>query len=302
MAFTVEGADGWLFLGDDSNGSVRQFTGEVRLSEQAQSDWAAYFTWLDGQARERRFQYTFMIAPSKESIYHNFYPFERGLNRPVDDFLKRFPDVIYPADLLQIDNPFYTYPKTDTHWNDFGALIAVKHQLLSMGIDIEGLCLDFSRVDLIGDLGNKVNPNASSPTVMIKGAKYSDFCVLNNQIHNHGRIWIFENDGAALKEKCLVFGDSFGLSMTKVLSRVFQRLVYVHTTTPSIEILEEEKPSIVLCEVAERFLTRGPASPDQFSFTHTIKEKIAQVAIAERQKIVEAQPKYLGLRWGQSAD
>jgi hypothetical protein len=295
VASTFEGADGWLFLGDDSNSSVRQFTGEVRLSEQAAADWASYFDWMDSQSRERQFQYSFMIAPSKESVYHKFYPFERGLNRPVDDFLELFPNAIYPADLLRIDAPFHTYPKTDTHWNDFGAMTAVKHQILSMGIDVEGFRLDFALVDVIGDLGNKVTPNVSSPSLMIKGARYGDHCVLNNQIHNHGRIWIFENEGAPVKERCLIFGDSFGLSMTKALSRLFSRLVYVHTTTPAIEILEEEKPSIVLCEVAERFLTSGPASPNQFSFTDTIRVKIDQAPISDRQRIVDAQPKYLVL-------
>lgn len=295
MAATVAGSNDWLFLGDDSNASVRQFCGEIKLTPQVADAWGGYFKWLNDQARERNFSYSFLIAPSKESVYHQYYPYSKSDRRPVDDFLSRFPAALYPVENLSIETPHHTYSRTDTHWSDFGAFVALKHQLQTMSIDLDDARFEFELVDIVGDLGNKVTPNVSSSSAMLKGAAYSNHRIVNNEIHNHGRIWIFENKDAPIKRNCVLFGDSFALNFTKILSRVFSRLAYVHTTTPTPEILDVENPSIVICQVAERFLPRAPESVDKFSLRNLIAQKILQLSPEDQLRCMAAQPNFLKL-------
>jgi hypothetical protein len=56
----------------------------------------------------------------------------------------------------------------------------------------------------------------------------------------------------------VVFGQSSVGYMLIFLKESFRRLVFVHTTTMPREILERERPEVVLSYHAERFLVQVP--------------------------------------------
>jgi hypothetical protein len=64
---------------------------------------------------------------------------------------------------------------------------------------------------------------------------------------------------------CVVFGESFAEALLIFLRESFQRLVFVHTSMLIPEILERERPDVVLSIPIERFLVRPPDDREAFA-------------------------------------
>lgn len=122
----VAGLSGYLFLANDSNKSIDQYEGKELISDMAMAAWDRYFLELSSHKKEN---WAFLIAPSKEFIIPECYPYHRAPETPVDQILHRFQalheNVVHPIKELQI-NGHVTYSTGDTHWTDYGALIAAK--------------------------------------------------------------------------------------------------------------------------------------------------------------------------------
>ena len=67
-----------------------------------------------------------------------------------------------------------------------------------------------------------------------------------------------------------VFGESFTVHLLTFLKESFRRLVFVHTSTMPREILERERPKVVLSCPTERFMVRVPS--DSSAMTQIAEE------------------------------
>ena len=63
MVSVVVGHDGWLFLGDDTNASIRQFKGQLTIGETERLKWVAYHHDVNSLASNVGCDHIFMIAP-----------------------------------------------------------------------------------------------------------------------------------------------------------------------------------------------------------------------------------------------
>lgn len=296
MAKAIEGDDGWLFLGNDTNASVDQFCGKFNISDRHMQNWSEFFVNLNEQADLRKTKSVMLIAPSKENVFPQYYPFKRAKVTPIEQILSldKQTEVIYPIEALGQPNlPLLTYSKTDTHWTDFGAHLAADMAIRFFGgspgpIELE----DFVTHETMLDLGNKVAPMVKEVISVHKRA-YRDGRVFDNLIHNHGRIWIYENKDAELGT-CVLSGDSFSVLLCKRLGSAFRRFIYIHSTAVDWGIIDKEKPEFLISQVAERFLIRPPSTDPNFCIKETIRAKIQQSDPQLRTQQTEAFSKYFG--------
>lgn len=281
----LEGPFGHLFLNNDTNDTAAQFRGERLITPEDLASWKSYFQDLRARADKIGIAAVFMVAPAKEEIFPDLYPIGRAEVTPIDQLIPAAADIslLFPAPELRVDRGL-AYCRTDTHWSDYGARIAAEVYLRHAGLaeHIKSLPSNFRFSEKAGDLGRNLIPPMTEPWMRAKLSPDSVFA-FDNKISNHGKIWIFHNASAPVAETLVLFGDSFGVNLSKSLSAVFQRVVYCHTAAMwDPLVVEEEKPRYVLLEMAQRFIVQPPLDRKLWD---SIAQKISAFDDSERQQV-----------------
>lgn len=294
MVSALVGLDGWLFLDGDRNRSTAQLVGELVMSDSDRQGWQIYHRDLAALAAGLGCDQAFLIAPGKASIYTEYHPDRDRADPAVDRFTAAFPQSIHPRTLLrEARGTMETFPKTNTHWNEWGAYLAVKQVMERLGRPVPELPLaEFQAIPgHIGDLGSKLSPVVTADTIH-HCADGQEFLVYHNGIPNNGRIWGFENSAPVYDQTCLVFGDSFFVNAAKFMAKWFRRLVFVHSTAIDASIARREQPNVIIAEVAERFLIKAPPPMAGFDLRQVIAQKIAEGDPAQAAALIRKQQAY----------
>jgi hypothetical protein len=285
----LEGKHGHYFLANDSNRSVEQFVGEFLISDIGLNKWDSYLDALAALRDKKGLKFGFLVAPSKEFIFSDYYPYDKGSRTPIvqlqEKFASRGEVLVYPvADLIQLRE--ITYSKGDTHWTDYGALVAVEGLLRTLGIDMnyERSMPKFSLRVAAGDLSSKLVPPRKLPNFHAEFAAANMLPMFDNGIRNHGRIWIYEASNTKTDLTAMVFGDSFSTNTVPWLSMVFKRLVYVHSAASiDQEMIDIENPDVVILQTNSRFLVNAPQA--RLSTRSVIATKVAELSPEERKAL-----------------
>lgn len=282
----VVGRDGWLFLQEDSNDALGQHTGRVRFSPEQKEELAALLRERRAVTEAHGCVWLTAVIPDKEAVYAEFLPPEvsPAARRPVQDFLEiaeaEGVRAIYLLDDLQAAKAEGDlYMRTDTHWNHRGAFVAYR----AVCREIKGLGLDLELVDpelvswieqpVQGDLGSKLYPEIAEGTDVfprLDGPVRGDL-IHDNRVRNHGMVLIHERSDADDLPSCLIFGESFAPPLVNFLKESFGRVVFVHTSMLVADLIERERPDVVLSLPTERFLISVPDDADAL-------EKLAETA------------------------
>lgn len=292
----LEGSGGHLFLSNDTNRSVDQYTGQYLISPAELERWDAYLETLGMIRKTHQAEIVFLAAPSKEYVFPEHYPFAPGKMSPMMQLTRKFAEynerLVYPVGELKACREI-SYARGDTHWTDYGGMIAAEAVLEALGIDFDFFeaMPKFALRSVTGDLGNKITPVLRYPTYLAEFNAAGMSIGFNNGIDNHGRIWIFERENA-LGGTAVVFGDSFSKNMVPWLSLVFKRLLYVHAAA-SIDptILAEERPDVVILQTNSRFVVNAPHAT--LSTKNVIAKKVAALTPSDLDRlaaVVHAQP------------
>lgn len=287
----IEGRNGYLFLDNDTNESKKQYTGHRKMENESLASWREYFKKLSEHMNKNNINYTFLLAPSKELIFPDYYPKHRLYTTPTDQLISATTpqNLIYPLDEL-INQRNLSYSKTDTHWTDYGASIVAKIVCDKFLVPFEGKDLPYRMVRTSGDLGRKLYPPVFEdiPTI--------DFSFLNktirfyNNIKNRGEIRVFQNNDAPEKGTCVIFGDSFSVRLTNFLALSFSRVVHIFSGADiDYSILEKENPKFVLIEITNRFIIRPPRA--DYSLKTDLSRKASTSSKAEISKIISESSK-----------
>ncbi|EKO3753675.1 hypothetical protein P0F28_003026 [Vibrio metschnikovii] len=273
----IEGLSGWLFLGNDSNNSVGQFTGEVNLSD---SKLSIFRNYLDLVISKVRCPIVFSIAPNKEYVFPEKYPFERKEPISVDGLVhERVIEIISDAGLsLDYPDKFlseleYSYYKTDTHWSDYGAYSVLKRFFnQKLGVDICKLDLkDFSFESVSGDLGSKLDGRKDNR--LSYSFNIDRFVVFDSGLKNHGFSVHYINPNSSDSRKVLIFGDSFGISYIKPLVMTFREVVFIYSPATFIEdVYSSFNPDFVILQINQRFLLDPPNIRESLSKSSVLKK------------------------------
>src|SRR6185436_11618014 len=80
-----------------------------------------------------------------------------------------------------------------------------------------------------------------------------------------------------------LFGDSYAEALLKFLAESFRRFVFAHSPTVDLELVERERPNLVVSLMAERFLIQVPDDARAPSFVE--RERAKREAGAVRRKV-----------------
>lgn len=253
------GKDNWLFLINDRNDSVNQFLGNIHLDQKEVERWNAYSSAVLKVASKHKL--IFVVAPSKERVFPNFYPYESCIPRLVCEVskilnLKQIP-CLDPVSYLR-DNP-NNFSKTDTHWTYRGAYTVLKHILNRWNLDLPET--SFTEGESMGDLGNKLMPIQYSKISYPKFSSSSEiqevFC---NYLNQDGFAKYSINQQAPINKKVILFGDSYSRYWYPFVEHAFRESIFFRTAGALIlDIIDIEKPDYIIIERAERFLVNAPS-------------------------------------------
>lgn len=275
----LEGKDNWLFLDNDTNKSVEQFTGKQLLDAEAKQGWQLYMHKLQAYAAEHQCKHALLMAPAKEAVYTGFYPHAKGALTPVEQVVNVLPvglNLCYPVTALR-QSAKRSFRMTDTHWSPFGAMVASVELAVSLGLvrqEVEALFAadQYRNVQLIGDLGNKMFPPKASEEWLLKGFNYRKSVVSDNGLSNFGRILCVANEQALVQKHLVIFGASSSYSMLDYLCRIFGRITLMHTAgNIDPTVLADLKPDYLVCQTNARYVVRAPHA--DYSLAAVIAEK-----------------------------
>lgn len=276
----IVGRSGWLFFaGDDALASyraVQPFT-EAELAAwqrriEARRDWLA----------ERGVHFLVVIAPNKETIYPEFMPVTLNRVRSVtrlDQLVTHMRAhssvaIVDPRNALRSGKAeSILYLRTDTHWNDIGALLLHREVLMGLRQWYPQLApvpaaafVPITRKGWSGDLATMlgVEGRLSEDRVELaprngRAARGADPGPPPEDPQR--KLFAAERDEPSLP-RAVMFHDSFGLSLQPFLAESFSRIVFSSGPTDwrrnfDAALVERERAAVVIQEIAERFAV-GP--------------------------------------------
>lgn len=290
LAKVIRGRNGWLFLDNDTNQSVKQFTGERVLSDEELSLWVDYLERTHEMMASRQVPVVFAISPSKEYIFPDFHPKERGELTPLEQIMSfdyKKIKFVFPIDELYQAREM-TYCKTDTHWNDFGASVATKNILTSLGLThhVQHIPSTYRVTETSGDLGSKLRSHEKSSSLYFSSISKPYKEVFSNQVFGSGLVKKHENETAPDERKLIIFGSCSSLQLCDIFSRIFKHVTFIHTESSSWDerILDFEKPDIILLHMNQRFIISPP--PREFSLAELLRYKAQYIPADERKRLI----------------
>ncbi|MBF0480507.1 MAG: hypothetical protein HQK81_01030 [Desulfovibrionaceae bacterium] len=267
----VLGKNGWLYYNSEwvmeDYENLAPFSDEdLDKIEKVQAQRAR---WLAG----RGIRYYVMVAPNSQTInpenlpdrYHKLSPVSR-LDQ-VEQRLALRPDfnLVDPRQaVLAAKAQRRAYHMTDTHWNDWGAFAAANLLLGRIHQDIPAVQPDRLEDSTLtvkhtqgGDLAGllslefpeelpSIAPNAPRLAKRTGGSDPQGRLML-------GGVIIMETGRPDLP-RAVVFQDSFCVALMPMLAEHFSRIVYVWNFDFDAQLIEREKPDVVILECVERYI------------------------------------------------
>ncbi|AFT96877.1 hypothetical protein AMBAS45_17090 [Alteromonas macleodii str. 'Balearic Sea AD45'] len=275
----LEGKDGWLFLDNDTNKSIEQYTGKLKLSRTAQAEWKEYLVSLNDFSRSCGTPVCLLVAPSKEMVYEEYYPYRFSKKAPIQKLKELIPEslnFILPIEELR-NLEQRSFRVCDTHWTLHGARLAaqlVASKLSSLSIsDLNVFSNDTYQIRKSwGDLGSKVYPPQQHEEDSITNFNYRRCVVFDNNVDNFGRIIVMFHQHAVSDKTLLLFGSSSSYTMFHYLCRLYTSVVFIHTAgNVDHKIIDVVKPDCICVQTNARFVVKAPKFND--SVVNYIEQK-----------------------------
>ncbi len=274
----LTGFNGYLFLDQDSNHSKEQYVGQRIISKHDLSLWNRYFKTTKTYMYRNDIEYVFCLAPAKENVLSTYYPFKKSPKTSVEQLLEINDNIINPVEFLR-EIGDCSYSKTDTHWSDFAALQVAEYvykKFKKTSIDFPQLRCPFYVQLSYGDLGVKTTPPKSEKILKADFSIINQKLIFDNEVKNRGWVRVFQNNDSISNEVVVFFGDSYSINMLLYYVNKYRRVVHVFSgASIDCNIIEHEKPTKIIIEIASRFIIMPPR--ENFCFTSEISRKYKKI-------------------------
>ena len=261
----VVGSDGWLYYG----GTLPDYLGQSALSERALVNIAHNLKLAQDYVEGHGAQFLFVVAPNKNTLYAQNMPYYylRFSGESNFERLKPYLDA-EGVDYLELDlffeqEPGIWYMKTDSHWDNRGALMATNEALRALGRDeLEvGVESATARADFLGDLESMLKPSGPQLEENYYYAMYNDGENATGDLWHYQpeseqdvtADWIQTESGAG-EGSLLMFRDSFGNALVPFWSTVFESSAFSKLVPYNLPAMNQVKADAVVVERAERHL------------------------------------------------
>jgi hypothetical protein len=278
----ILGKAGWLFFAEDdalaSYRALRPFTAEElevwRRRIERRRDWLA----------ARGIRFLVVVAPNKETIYPEFMPEALNRVRPTTrmDQLAAHLKARSSVELLDLRGPLregkrrsVLYLRTDTHWNDRGSLLVSREIVGRLSAwfprlrplpesAFEPVAHDGWSGDLVAMLSLEGHLRESRLELRPLRARLARPAAVEMPQAEAQRTVSATETGDPTLPRAVMFHDSFGVRLIPFLSEHFARIVY--SSGPADwrrnfdpQLVERERPQVVIQEIAERLLVAPSA-------------------------------------------
>ena len=257
------GKKGWLYYTGENN--IRDFECTSPFTKKELDSLVARVQGWHDQLSSMGVDFYLVIAPNKESIVPQYLPddIQPGWSTcRIDQVMKALAETSIKVldlrePLLEAAEDSQVYHRTDTHWNDTGAWIAVREILNMVRLDdprIEQPAPDQFIVeerDFRGDLSRFIPEDArfverAEFLTPVGGRKAT-------LTQGEGRQVLSKHPETSFP-RAIVFRDSFSDALIPFLAEYFSRGIYIHSFTVDFDLVEQEQPDIVILEIAQRYL------------------------------------------------
>lgn len=260
----LQGRDGFLFLQNDTNGVLDQIQARRRLTPSELDAWEAFFRDLDALAAARGAEAFYLVAPNKECVFADRLPEGIAVSedrpiRQIEALVRRLDlratRLVYPLAALAGGSAHPAYPRGDSHWSDYGAMLALAElDAARRGAEpgwpaAEEFRTEYRNADLLSKLGGV----CVEPQPVLK-RDHGVRMVGDNGVVNTGRRRDWRCD-ARQGGRLLMAHDSFGEWLIPALASRFAAATTVWSASIARSLVEEVAPSVIIFERAERFLT-----------------------------------------------
>jgi len=276
----IIGKNKWLFYAKENENTdvIEYFRAIKPFAKEELEYWKEKleerYYWL----KKRGIIYIFIIIPNKSSIYPEFLPDyihkAKGKNRldQLIDYLKKKKSPVKILDirdeLFKQKTKYKVYQKTDSHWSDYGAFFGYKEIMRTIesryGIKTRTLNLSDCKVGykknyMGGDLAKLLlmqDKLREDRTFIVKKIKTE---IIDKKLKGFKMpfvdISVKENKKGKLGTLIFVH-DSFGYKLKPFLPQHFKRIIFLRDWELHFynDLIEKDKPIIVIEEMAERFL------------------------------------------------
>lgn len=277
----IRGRDGWFYYADDNG--LDDILSERPLSATDLDTWAATLQHTQDWLAARGIAYVFTIAPDKPQIYPEFLPASLHAVSPVtraDQLVAHLRahtsvHVVDPRQALRVAAASErVYHRTDSHWNDAGAVLAARQLIAELDRQAPRLGLDeatlapaaFTRRDRVTpamDLARMLRltrwlheTRVELVPVTPRGARVVE-PVDGDPDFGEPRVVTERPDGRG--PRALIYRDSFGSGLIPFLDESFSRAVFLWEYDVDPATVEVERPDVVIHEWTSRRLhTRLP--------------------------------------------
>ncbi|MCH8502462.1 MAG: hypothetical protein LAT77_11200 [Aliidiomarina sp.] len=285
----LRGEDGWLFLDNDTNKSVAQHTGDLLMAEEQQAQWQHYFVDFATLAQAQECEFSLLVAPAKEAVYAQYHPLPRSPITIVEQLQSLAPEqfpLVYPTAELAQSAEYPTFRRKDTHWTQYGAMLATLALLRQLNVAVAPATETFAKDEyrereVGGDLGNKLYPVEKHRELFLVGRRYQEWLRFDNGLQNFGRCLTLVNMDAIVHQHILIFGSSSAYTMLDYIGRVFARVTLIHSAgNIDPQILKALAPDVCVAQTNGRFTVVAPRC--DYDLANDVAIKWGELSITEQ--------------------
>jgi len=276
----IKGRDGWFYYASD--GSLEDYTRAEPLTADAVANWREALVRANRWLRARRIAFVFTIAPDKYVEYPEFMPSSIASVTAVSRTDQVF-EGLRDSGVAAVDlRPHLDaarareriYQKTDTHWNDRGALVAYRDLIAAVRLqapavppawtrdDFDAVTREVEGMDLAGMMGLKRLLGETDLALVPRRARQARVVEPAGAppTAEEGRL-VTEIPGSSLP-RAVIFRDSFTSRLVPFLSEHFSRAVYLWQNDFDAEAVEAEHTDVVIQQIVGRHLYNFVPSPE----------------------------------------
>lgn len=270
----VLGKDGWAFLGDNHEDIYSTSLGIMPIEKEKVDSVCFTISQIKRFCDSLDIKFYFVIAPNKATIYPEYLPMKPNRLKHPKDYVSEQLAQKYNLNAIDLTNCLLAkkdsvilYMKTDTHWNNYGALLGTKAVMDVVAQDLpvrrvnesDFLITTNLQFDNKTDLAQSLRIGAQETifTLMPRAEKGVSQIT---ETHVSDIIITTENPLGRTYASGIIFKDSFFPYMQQPFANSIHKGTYIASRTyfdekPILEaIARGQKPDFVLFEIVERNL------------------------------------------------
>jgi len=273
------GKNGWLFIKKlkENNREIDYSRSTEKFSSADLALWGKIFKDRNRWLKDRGIRMFIVIVPNKSTIYSEYLPDNAKIMAKqvrTDQLISYFKDhseikiLDLRKEMLKAKKSKRLYYKTDSHWNWFGTYIGyskIIKYLSGFYTKVTRKPFDFFiRKRIVFSEGGDLATILSLQHTLFKerffklfpGESVSIKRFRLKKFHRKSVISAVTECRTGILPKTIMIHDSFGLRLRKMLSVHFSEIIYLRDWGFNFfpDLIEREKPKIVIYEMAERFL------------------------------------------------